>query len=106
MYDWRSSPGASLTGVPTVAGWHHEVGYRGYDTYVTRVRAADAMYTASPERRVELMRRHDVRYVWVGGAERARYGDVTFAGIRGVEPVVRTRTVTLYRVDRDELAAR
>ncbi|MFB6160167.1 MAG: DUF2298 domain-containing protein [Haloferacaceae archaeon] len=106
MYDWRSSPAASLTGVPTVAGWHHEVGYRGYEAYATRVRAADAMYTADAERRVELMRRHDVRYVWVGAAERARYGNVSFAGVAGVEPVVRTRTVTLYRVDQAALAAR
>ena len=103
MYDWTSSPGASMTGVPTVAGWGHEIGYRGREAYVARVRAADAMYRASPERRVELMREYDVRYVWVGEGERARYGSVSFAGIAGVEPVVETQSVTLYRVDRDEL---
>jgi YYY domain-containing protein len=106
MYDWTSSPGASMTGVPTVAGWHHEVGYRGREAYVARARAADEMYRAAPERRVELMRAHDVRYVWVGEGERARYGSVSFAGIAGVDPVVETGGVTLYRVDQSELAVR
>ena len=106
MYDWTSSPGASMTGVPTVAGWHHEVGYRGREAYVARVRAADEMYRGTPARRVELMRAHDVRYVWVGEAERARYGSVSFAGIAGVESVVETERVTLYAVDQRELGVR
>ncbi len=105
MYDWASSPGASMTGVPTVAGWGHEVGYRGREAYVARVRAADAMYRAAPERRVALLRAYDVRYIWVGAAERARYGSVSFAGIAGVDPVVETESVTLYRVDQAELRA-
>jgi YYY domain-containing protein len=106
MYDWTSAPGASMTGVPTVAGWHHEVGYRGRAAYEARVAAADAMYVGPPARRVDLMRAHDVRYVWVGGGERARYGEVSFARVEGVEPVVETRTVTLYRVERSALAVR
>jgi YYY domain-containing protein len=106
MYDWNSAPGASMTGVPTVAGWHHEVGYRGRETYVARVRAADAMYRAAPERRVELLREHKVRYVWVGEAERARYGSVSFAGIAGVDPIVETGDVTLYAVDQRDLGVR
>ena len=106
MYDWTSSPGASMTGVPTVAGWHHEVGYRGREAYVSRARAADAMYRGTPERRVELMRAHDVRYVWVGKAERARYESVSFAGIAGVTPVVETESVTLYVVEQSELGVR
>jgi YYY domain-containing protein len=106
MYSWTSAPAASMTGVPTVAGWRHEVGYRGRAAYVTRVRAADEMYRASPERRVALVREYGVDYVWVGEAERARYGDVSFDRIDGVEPVVETETVTLYAVDRDALTAR
>ena len=100
MYDWRSSPAASLTGLPTVAGWAHEIGYRGRDAYVARVRAADRMYTAAPARRTELLRRHDVRYVWVGPAERDRYGTVSFARVEGVRPWIETESVTVYRVDR------
>jgi uncharacterized membrane protein len=92
-----------MTGVPTVAGWHHEVGYRGREAYVSRVRAADEMYRGTPARRVALLRDHDVRYVWVGEAERARYGSVSFAGIAGVDPVVETESVTLYAVDQSGL---
>ncbi len=106
MYRWSSAPAASMTGVPTVAGWAHEIGYRGRPAYVARVRAADEMYRASPERRVALMREYGVDYVWVGEAERARYGDVSFDRVAGVAPVVETETVTLYAVDRDALAAR
>ncbi|MFB6080445.1 MAG: DUF2298 domain-containing protein [Haloferacaceae archaeon] len=101
MYGWNSSPAASLTGVPTVAGWHHEVGYRGSDPYLARVRDVDAIYTNATGRRRALMREYGVRYVWVGPAERARYGRETFgfARMRGVETWVRTPTVTIYRVD-------
>jgi YYY domain-containing protein len=103
MYSWDSSPAASLTGVPTVAGWGHEIGYRGVDPYLTRVRDVDDAYTGPPERTVAVLERYDVAYVWVGPAERARYGSVTFAGVDGLTPVVRNETVTIYRVDADEL---
>ncbi|WP_435069945.1 DUF2298 domain-containing protein [Haloplanus sp. C73] len=103
MYSWDSSPAASLTGVPTVAGWHHEVGYRGSEAYLERVRDVDAAYTGSPERTVAVLERYDVEYVWVGPAERARYGSVTFEGVEGVTPVFQNEAVTIYRVDEDEL---
>jgi len=99
MYDWDASPAASLTGVPTVAGWHHEVGYRGSDPYLQRVRDVDDAYTGSPERTVAVLERYDVEYVWVGPAERARYGTVAFAGVEGLTPVFRNEAVTIYRVD-------
>jgi len=103
MYSWDSSPAASLTGVPTVAGWHHEVGYRGTEPYLTRVRDVDAAYTGPPERTVAVLERYGVEYVWVGPAERARYGSVTFAGVEGLTPVFQNEAVTIYRVDRTEL---
>jgi len=103
MYSWDSSPAASLTGVPTVAGWYHEVGYRGLEPYLGRVRDVDDAYTGSPERTVAVLERYDVEYVWVGPAERARYGSVTFAGVEGLTPVFRNEAVTIYRVDEDEL---
>jgi YYY domain-containing protein len=99
MYSWDSSPAASLTGVPTVAGWHHEVGYRGTEPYLTRVRDVDAAYTGPPERTVAVLERYGVEYVWVGPAERARYGSVTFAGVEGLTPVFQNEAVTIYRVD-------
>jgi len=107
MYRWEASPAASLTGLPTVAGWHHEVGYRGPDAYFARVRQVDDAYT-SRAAAVEVLREHDVRYVWVGPAERERYGSsgpIDFASIDGVERVdaASTPTVTVYEVTASEL---
>ena len=100
MYNWDSSPAASLTGVPTVAGWHHEVGYRGYDAYYDRVRAVDAAYTGSAADLSTVVSKYDVEYVWVGPAERARYGDaLSIAQKPGVEVAYQTEAVTIYRVD-------
>jgi YYY domain-containing protein len=103
MYSWQSSPAASLTGVPTVAGWHHEVGYRGSDPYLDRVRDVDAAYTGPPARTVAVLERYGVDYVWVGPAERARYGAVEFGGVAGLTPVFEEGSVRIYRVDRDRL---
>ncbi|GAB6861541.1 DUF2298 domain-containing protein [Haloplanus litoreus] len=105
MYGWDSSPAASLTGVPTVAGWHHEVGYRGREPYLERVRAVDDAYTGPPARTVAVLERYGVDYVWVGPAERARYGSVGFDGVSGLTPVFENEAVTIYRVDADELGA-
>ncbi|QLG28570.1 hypothetical protein HUG10_13895 [Halorarum halophilum] len=104
MYQWEASPAASLTGVQTVAGWHHEVGYRGPDAYFDRVREVDDAYTER-SRTVAVLRKYDVRYVWVGPGEEIRYGDdaVAFGEIPGIEPVVETPKVTLYRVDQEQL---
>ncbi|WP_338741900.1 DUF2298 domain-containing protein [Haloplanus salilacus] len=99
MYSWDSSPAASLTGVPTVAGWHHEVGYRGREPYLSRVRGVDDAYTGSPERTVDVLEAYGVDYVWVGPAERARYGPVAFDGVDGLTPVFENEAVTIYRVD-------
>ncbi|GAB3319265.1 DUF2298 domain-containing protein [Haloplanus salinarum] len=103
MYGWQSSPAASLTGVPTVAGWHHEVGYRGREPYLTRVRAVDDAYTGPPERTVAVLERYGVDYVWVGPAERERYGEVSFTDVSGVTPVFENQAVTIYRIDSAEL---
>jgi len=104
MYSWDSSPAASLTGVPTVAGWGHEIGYRGAEPYLGRVRDVDDAYTGSPERTVSVLERYGVEYVWVGPAERARYGSVTFAGVEGLTPVFQNEAVTIYRVDDPRVA--
>ncbi|UIP00204.1 DUF2298 domain-containing protein [Halobaculum sp. CBA1158] len=109
MYQWEANPAASLTGLPTVAGWHHEVGYRGPEAYFARVRQADDAYT-SRARAVEVLREHDVRYVWVGPAERDRYrefGMIDFGSIEGIDRVdaASTATVTVYEVDHSSLPA-
>ncbi|ESP89922.1 DUF2298 domain-containing protein [Candidatus Halobonum tyrrellensis] len=105
MYSWQSSPAASLTGIPTVAGWEHEVGYRGSAAYFERVRDVDAAYTDA-NATAAVLREYDVRYVWVGPAERARYGAENvrpFDALAGVDPVVETPAVTLYEVDASDL---
>jgi len=105
MYTWDANPAASLTGVPTVAGWGHEVGYRGTEPYVSRVRHVDDIYTADAARQAALLRRYDVRYVWVGPAERARYDRIRIDRIPGVEVAYEAPAVTVYRVDPGELPA-
>jgi YYY domain-containing protein len=114
-YYWRPDEGrgasapSSLTGVPTVAGWYHERGYRGSEVYAARVADVDAIYTGTPTEQSRLLAEYDVRYVYVGPAERARYGTITVAEVPGVS-VAETfsyrgeRTVTVYRVDQTELA--
>jgi len=106
MYNWKSSIAASLTGVPTVAGWGHEVGYRGAEDYYGRVAAVDALYTGTPADAAAVVREHDVEYVWVGTAEQARYrGElVDFSERAGYEVAFENDAVTVYRVDQEEVA--
>jgi YYY domain-containing protein len=105
MYSWESSIASSLTGVPTVAGWAHEVGYRGPDAYYARVEAVDALYTGSPQEAASLIREYGVDYVWVGTAERNRYGGelVNFDDRPGYEPVFVEGNVVVYEVQEQEL---
>ena len=106
MYTWNANPAASLTGVPTVAGWAHEVGYRGQDAYDARVRDADLMYQGDAETRVRLLAEYDVQYVWVGPAERFRYAEVgSFSDLQGVTVAHQSGSVTVYRVDQSALSA-
>ena len=102
MYSWAANPASTLTGVPTVAGWQHEVGYRGRAAYRDRVRDVDVMYTGDAATRATLFRQYEVAYVWVGPGERARYGSVSFE-MAGVDVVHRSGDVTIYAVDRDAL---
>ncbi|WP_336021714.1 DUF2298 domain-containing protein [Halobellus salinisoli] len=102
MYSWHANPASSLTGVPTVAGWQHEIGYRGEDAYMDRVRDVDAMYTGSASERAALLAEYEVRYIWVGPSERARYGSVAF-GSEAIEVAHRSGDVTIYEVDLDAL---
>ncbi len=104
MYNWSANPASSFTGIPTVAGWGHEVGYRGTKPYYDRVRDVDRAFTGSTDQRVAVLRKYDVRYVWVGTAERARYGkNVSFADVPGVEQVFHSGDVTIYRVHQNKL---
>lgn len=104
-YSW-TSPLSSLTGVPTVVGWDHEIGYRGEAAYRTRARDVDVIYeTDDPESRAALLRKYDVEYVYVGPSERETY-DIQAAALLDRDAysvAVRTDNATLIAVDRDEL---
>jgi uncharacterized membrane protein len=67
------------------------------------VRDVDDAYTGPPARSVAVLERYGVDYVWVGPAERARYGSVRFDGVAGLRPVFENEAVTIYRVDADRL---
>jgi len=110
MYDWDSNPVASLTGVPTLVGWHHEVGYRGRAVFDARVDDANAIYTGSPELRAHYLREYDIEYVYVGGAEQRAYDTrdlQVFDSMSGVtlEKQWDDGFVRVYRVDHGELPA-
>ena len=72
-YSWINAP-SSFTGIPTVAGWSHEVGYRGGDIYSKRVGDVYQIYTGSSETRKNLLLYYDVKYVYLGPNEKILYG--------------------------------
>ena len=104
LYRW-TNPESSLTGHMSVAGWAHEIGYRGEETYRARAAAADAMFQASADRRAELLAEYDVDYVYVGPNERERYGDVSFENVPGVSVARQFEGATIYEVNQSQLQA-
>jgi len=104
-YQW-TNPESSLTGHMSVAGWAHEIGYRGEESYRERASDADAVFRADPDRRAALLAEYDVDYVYVGPNERERYGDdVSFEEVPGVTVERRFEGVTVYAVDQSQLPA-
>ncbi|PSP76925.1 hypothetical protein BRC81_11305 [Halobacteriales archaeon QS_1_68_20] len=104
-YYWTPQDGrgasapASLTGLPTVLGWYHEVGYRGSGPYQQRLADVETIYTGSAEEQAELLAKYDVEYVYVGPAERNRYGDVSFEGVEMVGQPKEFGDVLIYPVE-------
>jgi uncharacterized membrane protein len=99
--DGASAP-ASLTGLPTVLGWFHEAQYRGEAAYSTRLRAVELLYSGAPNQQAVLAERYDLRYVYVGPAERARY-DVSVDERPWTEVARAFEDVTVYRVNASAL---
>ena len=97
-----ASAPASLTGLPTVLGWFHEAQYRGEEAYSTRLRAVELLYSGAPNQQAVLAERYDLRYVYVGPAERARY-DVTVDERPWTEVARAFEDVTVYRVNASAL---
>jgi YYY domain-containing protein len=103
-YNWVNAP-SSLTGLPTVVGWDHEIGYRGEDPYLERVADVETIYQGMPTERARLLSEYDVRYIYVGPNERAAYGQTDFDDLRGVTVAKQWDAVTIYRVNQQRLAA-
>jgi len=109
-YRWNAGAGhgasapSSLTGVPTVIGWHHEIGYRGEAAYQRRASDVRTIYTGDPDEQAALLAEYDVRYVYLGPAERVTYGPTNFDGLAGIHVEKQWEAVTIYEVDQSELA--
>ncbi|WP_237560551.1 DUF2298 domain-containing protein [Halostella litorea] len=103
IYDWVNAP-SSLTGLPTVAGWNHEVGYRGPKPYYERVADVETIYTGSTEERAALLRQYEVTYIYMGPTERLRYGARDLDDDPGISVEKEYPFVVIFRVDRSELA--
>ncbi|WP_435102325.1 DUF2298 domain-containing protein [Halarchaeum sp. P4] len=97
-YTWVNAP-SSLTGVPTVLGWDHQIGYRGSDAYTDRQHDVQLIFTANETYTVRLLlEKYDVTYIYVGPNERQAYDLRNFSAIPGVEPAYQNQAVTIYRV--------
>ncbi|SER27656.1 DUF2298 domain-containing protein [Natrinema salaciae] len=101
-YRWENAP-SSLTGVPTVAGWAHQIGYRDPEAYVVRIVEVRLMYTAEPAVQARLLEKYDVEYIYVGPEERERYDVVEFERRPGISTAYEDDHVTIYKVDRESL---
>ena len=101
-YTWANAP-ATLTGHESVAGWAHEIGYRGREAYTERAGHVDRIFGGSPRAAAKYLAAYDVDYIYVGPRERARYGDVSFERVEGVTVAKRFDGVTVYAVNQSAL---
>lgn len=105
IYRWVNGP-SSMTGIPTVAGWAHEIGYRGEEAYRTRVNDVQILFdTGEPESRAVLLEKYDVEYIYVGPIERERFDTTAYEREPGISIAYMDEHVTIYRVDQAELSA-
>jgi YYY domain-containing protein len=102
-YAWANAP-ASLTGIPTVVGWQHEVGYRGEEAFRERYADVGTIFEGPPDEQRRLLAKYDVEYIYVGPNERAVYGQITVTDLDAVHPAGQFGSVTIYRVNQDALS--
>ncbi|WP_256295688.1 DUF2298 domain-containing protein [Haloarchaeobius salinus] len=104
-YDWIT-PAATLTGLPTVLGWDHQVNYRGGEAYLHRMEQVDDIYTGTWANATSALREHDVQYIYVGPRANELYGgDIRqFHHHDGISVAFENDQVTIYEVNHDELA--
>ncbi len=68
---------SAFTGLPTLIGWRwHEIMWgRGWDEICPRVKDADTIYnTHDIPLAIDLLDKYNVSYIYIGAAERKRYG--------------------------------
>ena len=94
---------SSYTGLPTLLG-AHQWEQRPSEQVALRQRDAEAVYnTTDPGMLMELLRRHNVRYVYVGQVERYAYGE---GGASTLEALARDgRLERAYHNDRVDIYA-
>ena len=102
IYRWVNAP-SSLTGVPTVAGWVHETGYREPAAYWKRVDDVEQIFTGEPAVQRGLLAYYDVEYIYVGPVERGAYDDITVDRLDAVTVEKSWDDVTIYHVDQNAL---
>jgi len=104
-YGWMN-PASTLTGVPTVVGWDHQVNFRGDEAYHSRTADVDALYNRSHpwSRAVGTLETYEVEYVYVGEREREVYGTDLRPFDRNAFTVANeTASVTIYEVNQTAL---
>lgn len=93
---------SSRTGLPTVLGWpDHEYRWRGsWEPQEDRRQDVELAYeTTSLSEAAAVLEKYDVRYVYVGGAERDTYGEEGMAKFAQLgEVVYQNPEVTIYRI--------
>ena len=91
---------STFTGLPSVAGWEHQEGYRGEAAYQDRVEDVDRGMT-SEGAFDHLVEAYGVEYIYVGPSERDRYGQdlLDFEAQPGVELAFENEEVRIYVVD-------
>lgn len=106
LYRWGSRVSV-YTGLPTVIGWDwHQAQQRlGYKWMVEeRLRDVEAIYSdISPRRAVDLLRKYDVRYIYVGQLEHLYYPEAGLAKFDDMvgdtlELVYQNQEVKIYKV--------
>lgn len=102
IYRWVNAP-SSLTGIPTVAGWVHETGYREPAAYWKRVDDVEQVFTGYPAVQRALLAYYDVEYIYVGPLERGAYDEITVDRLDAVTVEKSWDDVTIYRVDQHAL---
>ena len=88
---------SSSTGLPTVLGWKgHEQQWRGYKRLFDRREAwVEQIYSSgNPDEVRQLLEANDIRYVYVGSRERAKYGAAHLGGFTFLKRVWPLKPVT------------